>query len=157
MAVPSHVALALHVPLHCTLSCPGSQATVTSGGVHVASPLQVAVQLACALTSTWHPPPVTASVQVACACACASTIALIFVWACVQGSVTLSSAVALALQVSVTPRSVSMPMQAFRTAVSIAPATATRSALACTNVFVLTSIDKPATPPLWNSSQPAAA
>jgi hypothetical protein len=39
VAEPSHVALALHVPLQLPLSSPGVHDTVTSGGVHIAEPL----------------------------------------------------------------------------------------------------------------------
>jgi hypothetical protein len=69
----------LHIPLHWPLSCPGSQATVTSGGVQFAAPVHFPWQSAWTLASTVHCPPDTDRLQVTCADAPAMRIALIFV------------------------------------------------------------------------------
>ncbi len=53
-ADPSHVADALHVPLHCPVSSPGVQRASTLPGMHDALPLQLASQLTCALALSWH-------------------------------------------------------------------------------------------------------
>jgi hypothetical protein len=61
VTVPSHVAPAMHIPLHWTLSSPGSQATVTSGGMQLTAPVQFAVHIASTFASTVHWPPEIAS------------------------------------------------------------------------------------------------
>jgi len=76
VADPSQVAFTLHVPPHVTESSPGSQATVTSGGVQLALPLQLASHDASAFTSTVQPPPVTLRPQETLAVTPASSVEL---------------------------------------------------------------------------------
>src|ERR1019366_5839646 len=81
--------------------------------------------------STSQCPADTASVHSACALAVRMPLILVDAW--VQASVSstsraLPSVGFLAVHVSATPRSVSMAMHAFRTPVSISPATLTRFA-----------------------------
>jgi hypothetical protein len=53
-ADPSHVADALHVPLHWPVSSPGEQRAVTLPGVHDALPVQFPSHVTWALALSWH-------------------------------------------------------------------------------------------------------
>src|SRR6185437_11471228 len=120
---------ALQVPLHWTESSPGWQATVMSGGVQFAMALQLPSQLASTFASTVHWPPEIERPQLTCAEAPGASAAWMAVLAWLHASLTsLSLLEAMAVHVSVTPRSVSMPMQAWRTESSRLPAMSTRSA-----------------------------
>jgi hypothetical protein len=112
VALPSQTAFTAHEPPHTTLRSPGSQDTVTSGGVQLVLPVHVASQFASASAATWQPPPVTLTLQMTCAPASAARIAVILFCAWAHASWVRASSVLNALQVSVTLRSLSMDLQA---------------------------------------------
>src|SRR5579883_1950800 len=109
--------------------------------------LQLASHIAWTFASTWHSPPETDRSQVTMADWPAMRMALILLEACVHASLSSLSGAEpsvgfMAVHVSVTPRSVSIAMQALSTSVSIVLAIATRSAADVTSAFVFASIDR---------------
>jgi hypothetical protein len=160
---PSHVAIAMHMPLHWPVSSPGLQRAVTLPGWQEPDALHVPSQLTCALALTVHWPPEIDSPHAAEAPASPLRPAEIALAAWLQASVTSASSEPpasgpFAVHVSVTIRSESMPMHAESTSPSIVCAMVTSSEAAVTNALVLPSIDRLATddaPPL-NSLHPDA-
>src|ERR1019366_75071 len=135
---------------------------MTFGGMQVAMPEHDPSHDAWTEASTSQCPADTASVHSACALAVRMPLILVDAW--LQASVgsasgALPSVGFLAVHVSATLRSVSMATQAFRTPVSMSPATLTRFAAAVRKALVSPSTITLATddaPPL-NSLQPCAA